>query len=48
MMTFYTAIQLINEFQLDYNRNTCTVSKIAADIIGTSANLVKGDQLTYK
>ena len=39
---------MINEFRLDYNRNTCTISKVASEIIGTSANLVKGDILTLK
>lgn len=48
MMTFYTSIQLINEFRLDYNRNTCTVSEYASEVIGTSAKLVAGDSLTLK
>jgi hypothetical protein len=48
MMTFYTAILLTSEFRLDYNRNTCTVSQYASEVIGTSAKLVAGDQLTLK
>ena len=47
MMTFYVAIQLCTEFRVNYDRLIST-SEEASEVIGTSAKLIAGDQLSLK
>ena len=45
MMTFYTALKLIERFNIDPSKTILTVSRNASRMIGTSACLREGDQL---
>jgi len=45
MMTFYTVLKLIKKFSLDPYETVLTVSRGAAKINGTSADLREGDNL---
>lgn len=46
MMTFYTAMKVMDKFRLQPGNTILTISKTAACMNGTSANLKEGDQLT--
>ena len=48
MMTFLTVIRLMRKFQIDPMEEEITVSKTAAKIQGTTANLKEGDILTVE
>ena len=48
IMTCYTVIQLSKEFQIGITTDKITVSAVASDIRGTSANLETGDILTVE
>ena len=48
IMTCYTVIQLAKEFQINLKKEKITVSAVASDIRGTSANLETGDILTVE
>ena len=48
IMTCYTVIQLAKEFQINLKKEKVTVSAVASDIRGTSANLETGDILTVE
>ena len=48
IMTCYTVIQLSKEFQIGITTEKVTVSAVASDIRGTSANLETGDILTVE
>jgi len=48
IMTCYTVIQLTKEFQINLKKEKITVSAVASDIRGTSANLETGDILTVE
>ena len=48
IMTCYTVIQLSKEFQIGITTEKITVSAVASDIRGTSANLETGDILTVE
>jgi D-alanyl-D-alanine carboxypeptidase len=44
MMTFYTVLKLLDKYRMNPDQTIITVSKTAASINGTSANLKEGDQ----
>ena len=46
MMNFYTVLRLMEKSKLCFKQVIVTVSKTAASITGTSANLKEGDQFT--
>jgi serine-type D-Ala-D-Ala carboxypeptidase (penicillin-binding protein 5/6) len=46
MMTFYTVLQLCFKWRLDPERTYVTISRAAANVNGTTADLVEGDILT--
>jgi serine-type D-Ala-D-Ala carboxypeptidase (penicillin-binding protein 5/6) len=46
MMTFYTVMKVMDKFRLQPGNTIITISKTAACMNGTSANLREGDQLT--
>jgi serine-type D-Ala-D-Ala carboxypeptidase (penicillin-binding protein 5/6) len=46
MMTFYTVMKVMDKFRLQPGNTILTISKTAALMNGTSANLKEGDQLT--
>lgn len=46
MMTFYTVLQLIEQYGIDPEMTLITVSRTAASVKGTSAELREGDMLT--
>lgn len=46
MMTFYTVLRLCERYHIDPNYTTITISRNAAKIHGTSADLQEGDILS--
>lgn len=42
-MTFYTVMKLLDLYQLDPSQEEVTIDEKAADMSGTSAELVEGD-----
>jgi serine-type D-Ala-D-Ala carboxypeptidase (penicillin-binding protein 5/6) len=46
MMTFYTVLQLLQKFRMDPSRTYVTISRQAANVKGTTAELVEGDILS--
>ena len=47
-MNFYTVLKLLKEFKINPHTAEVRVSDVAADISGTSANLIEGDVLTIQ
>jgi|APCry1669189034_1035192.scaffolds.fasta_scaffold870960_1 D-alanyl-D-alanine carboxypeptidase len=43
MMTFYTVLKLLDKYRMNPEQTIVTVSRTAASINGTSANLKEGD-----
>jgi len=48
MMTFYTALKLIDRYNINPSTTILTVSRNASRMIGTSACLREGDQLSLE
>lgn len=46
MMTAYTVIKLLRRFRMDPEQTMVTVTDVAAEITGTTANLKEGDVLS--
>jgi D-alanyl-D-alanine carboxypeptidase len=46
IMTAYTAIKLLKEFKMDSSKSIVTITDVASEIDGTTANLSEGDELT--
>lgn len=47
-MNCYTVLKLIKEFKIDPHTTEVTISDVASDICGTTANLKEGDVLTIQ
>jgi len=48
IMTFYTVLQLIDKYELDFKSEFITVCDEVASVTGTTANLLTGDRLTIE
>ena len=48
MMTFYTVINILEEFKIDPSQTYITICRQATSIIGTSAELKEDDVLSVK
>lgn len=48
IMTCYTVIQLVKEFQINVEAEKVVISSTASHVTGTSANLETGDILTVE
>lgn len=48
MMTFYTIINIIEDYKIDPSQTFITVCRQATSIIGTSADLIEDDILSVK
>ena len=46
MMTFYTVLQILDEYDIDSHTTQITISRQAANIPGTTASLREGDVLS--
>ena len=47
-MTFYVVIQLLNKYELQPEKEVVQIDAKAADMSGTSAELLEGDKYTVK
>jgi len=47
-MTFYTALQLVDKFEIDTETEFITVCAEVSAVTGTTANLLTGDKLTLE
>jgi D-alanyl-D-alanine carboxypeptidase (penicillin-binding protein 5/6) len=45
-MTFYTVAKILQSYELNPEKITVRIDEVAADISGTSADLVEGDTYT--
>ena len=48
IMTFYTALKLVDKYNLDIKAEFITVCEETAAVTGTTANLLEGDKLTIE